>query len=41
MSDEFAGLTDGGGFRGAIGSLNDDFGMLGCMRSSAFSSPPG
>jgi nickel/cobalt transporter (NiCoT) family protein len=25
------GLTDGGGFWGAIGSLNDDFGVLGCF----------
>lgn len=25
------GLTDAGGFWGAVGSLNDDFGLLGCL----------
>ena len=25
------GLTDGGGFFGMIGALNDNFGMLGCL----------
>jgi high-affinity nickel-transport protein len=30
------GLTDGGGFWGAIGSLNDNFGMLGFVIVGVF-----
>jgi nickel/cobalt transporter (NiCoT) family protein len=30
------GLTDGGGFWGAVGSLNDNFGMLGYLIVGVF-----
>jgi nickel/cobalt transporter (NiCoT) family protein len=37
---DLLGLTDGGGFWDMVGSLNDNFGVLGLL-SSAFSSSPG